>query len=91
MREAHAAGIRAGICGQGPSNHPDFAAFLMGCGIDSISLNLDSFLPAMRHVAAAEAQLRRTAKSSHRVVAAQSAEAGGGEPHSFQPVRDGCR
>ena len=38
IRKAHAAGIKIGICGQGPSNHPDFAAFLVREGIDSISL-----------------------------------------------------
>ncbi len=33
-----------GICGQGPSDHPDFAQFLVAAGIDSISLNPDSVL-----------------------------------------------
>ena len=33
-----------GICGQGPSDHQDFAEWLMGEGIDSISLNPDSVL-----------------------------------------------
>ena len=33
-----------GICGQGPSDHPDFAGWLMEQGIDSISLNPDSVL-----------------------------------------------
>ena len=33
-----------GICGQGPSDHPDFARWLMEQGIDSISLNPDSVL-----------------------------------------------
>ncbi|MFB0835538.1 phosphoenolpyruvate synthase [Arthrobacter halodurans] len=54
IRKAHAAGIKIGICGQGPSNHPDFARFLVGEGIDSISLNPDSFLRTVRHIAAAE-------------------------------------
>ena len=55
IRKAHAAGIKIGICGQGPSNHPDFAAFLVRQGIDSISLNPDSFLRTVRTIAAAEA------------------------------------
>ena len=55
IAEAHAAGIKIGICGQAPSNHPDFAAFLVGEGIDSISLNPDSFAATVRHVAGAEA------------------------------------
>lgn len=52
--KAHAAGIPIGICGQAPSNYPDFAEFLVAEGIDSISLNPDSFLRTIRTVAAAE-------------------------------------
>ncbi len=33
---------KVGICGQGPSDFPDFAQFLLACGIDSISLNPDT-------------------------------------------------
>ena len=33
-----------GICGQGPSDHPDLAKWLMEEGIDSVSLNPDSVL-----------------------------------------------
>jgi pyruvate,water dikinase len=33
-----------GICGQGPSDHPDLARWLMAEGIDSVSLNPDSVL-----------------------------------------------
>jgi len=38
----HAAGKYVGICGQGPSDHPDFARWLMAQGISSISLNPDT-------------------------------------------------
>ena len=31
-----------GICGQAPSDYPEFARFLVECGIDSISLNPDT-------------------------------------------------
>jgi pyruvate, water dikinase len=51
---AHAQGTRVGICGQAPTDHPDFAAFLVDCGIDSISVNPDSFAEVKRAVAAAE-------------------------------------
>ncbi len=54
IEKAHAAGIKVGICGQAPSNYPDFAAFLVGEGIDSISLNPDSFLKTVTYIAAAE-------------------------------------
>ncbi|BCT74800.1 phosphoenolpyruvate synthase [Sinomonas cyclohexanicum] len=56
IRKAHAAGIPIGICGQGPSNHPDFAEFLVGEGIDSISLNPDSVLRTVPIIAEAEAR-----------------------------------
>ncbi|MCG2622174.1 phosphoenolpyruvate synthase [Arthrobacter sp. I2-34] len=54
--KAHAAGIKIGICGQGPSNHPDFAAFLVREGIDSISLNPDTVLKTIPRIAEAERQ-----------------------------------
>ncbi|RKR03429.1 phosphoenolpyruvate synthase [Kushneria sinocarnis] len=38
-------GKYVGICGQGPSDYPDFAAWLMAQGIDSLSLNPDTVLP----------------------------------------------
>ncbi|MDF2445240.1 MAG: Phosphoenolpyruvate synthase/pyruvate phosphate dikinase [Moraxellaceae bacterium] len=38
------AGKYIGICGQGPSDHPDLAKWLMDQGIDSVSLNPDSVL-----------------------------------------------
>ena len=37
-------GRKIGICGQAPSDYPDFAQFLVECGIDSISLNPDTVL-----------------------------------------------
>ncbi len=60
---AHAAGIRIGICGQAPSDHPDFAAFLVGLGIDSISLTPDSFAATAAHVAEAESKSDMTPQS----------------------------
>jgi pyruvate,water dikinase len=43
-----------GICGQAPSDHPDFAAFLVEAGIDSISLNPDSVSQVKQQVAQQE-------------------------------------
>jgi pyruvate,water dikinase len=57
IHKAHAAGIKIGICGQAPSNYPDFAAFLVSEGIDSISLNPDSFLKTVGRIAEAEKRL----------------------------------
>jgi len=44
IRDAKAAGRKIGICGQAPSDYPEFAEFLVQCGIDSISLNPDALL-----------------------------------------------
>ena len=57
IREAGKAGAKIGLCGQAPSDHPEFAAFLVECGIDSISVSPDSFIAVKRQVAAAEAAL----------------------------------
>jgi pyruvate,water dikinase len=43
---AHERGLKVGICGQGPSDFPDFGEFLVRLGIDSISLNPDTVLKA---------------------------------------------
>jgi pyruvate,water dikinase len=56
IQRAHAAGASVGICGQAPSDHPEFAEFLVELGIDSISLNPDSVVDTKRRVAAAEAR-----------------------------------
>ena len=47
-------GRKVGICGQAPSDYPDFAAFLVEAGIDSMSLNPDSVIQVKRSVAKAE-------------------------------------
>lgn len=52
---AHRAGAKVGLCGQAPSDHPEFADFLVGCGIDSISVSPDSFAAIKRRVAMFEA------------------------------------
>jgi pyruvate,water dikinase len=52
---AHESGCKIGLCGQAPSDHPDFARLLVEAGIDSISVNPDSFIPVKGHVARAEA------------------------------------
>lgn len=54
VADAHAVGCKVGICGQAPSDHPEFAEFLVRAGIDSISLNPDSVVPVLQRVAALE-------------------------------------
>ncbi len=56
IASANRTGTKIGICGQAPSDHPEFAAFLVEAGIDSISLNPDSVLGVIRRLAALEAR-----------------------------------
>ena len=50
-------GKKIGICGQAPSDYPEFAQFLTREGIDSISVSQDSLLTTILSVAAAEKTL----------------------------------
>jgi pyruvate,water dikinase len=63
IREAHQAGAKVGLCGEAPSSHPEFAEFLVACGIDSVSVSPDSFISVKQRVAQAEQQ-RRKAKAT---------------------------
>ena len=56
IEDAHAAQRPVGICGQAPSDYPEFAGFLVQAGIDSISVTPDSVPDVLRHVAQAEAR-----------------------------------
>ena len=58
IQTAKEKGKKVGICGQGPSDFPDFAVFLVEQGIDSISLNPDSVLKTMLVVAEAESKMK---------------------------------
>lgn len=57
IRDARAAGRKIGICGQAPSDYPEFARFLVECGIDSLSLNPDALLSTTLAVLEIEASL----------------------------------
>jgi len=59
ITSAQRAGRKVGICGQAPSDHPDFADFLVRAGIDSISLNPDSVVPVKQQVAQTEREMRQ--------------------------------
>jgi pyruvate,water dikinase len=56
LEAAHAAGRKVGICGQAPSDYPDFAAFLVDRGIDSISLSPDALVRTTLQILEAEAR-----------------------------------
>jgi pyruvate,water dikinase len=57
IRRVRARGRKIGICGQAPSDYPEFARFLVRCGIDSISLNPDTVLKTTQDIVAMEQQL----------------------------------
>jgi pyruvate,water dikinase len=48
---------KIGICGQAPSDYPEFAEFLVKRGINSISLNPDTVIQTTRHILETEANL----------------------------------
>jgi len=57
IRKCSARGKYLGICGQGPSDLPDFAEFLVREGIESMSLNPDSVVKTIEHVAEIEERI----------------------------------
>jgi pyruvate, water dikinase len=58
IEKAQQAGRPVGICGEAPSDYPEFATFLVEAGIDSISLNPDSVLEIKQHVAEIEKKMK---------------------------------
>jgi len=54
IEAAKKAGVRIGLCGQAPSDLPDFAAFLVAQGINSISFNPDALLKGIANICKAE-------------------------------------
>jgi len=61
LRSARETGTKVGICGQAPSDYPEFAEFLVREGIDSISLNPDSIIAVRRRVAEVEKEMAQEA------------------------------
>ncbi len=57
IKAAHENGCTVSICGEGPSNLPDFAEFLVRVGIDSISVNNDAVIATRKHVASVEQKI----------------------------------
>lgn len=58
-------GKKIGICGQAPSDYPEFAQFLVERGINSISLNPDTVIQTTHHILETEKALDRTALGTH--------------------------
>ena len=57
IKVAHEHGCTVSICGEGPSNLPDFAEFLVRVGIDSISVNADAVISTRKLVASIEQKM----------------------------------
>jgi len=66
IQRAHQHGTEVGLCGQAPSDYPEFARFLVEAGIDSLSVTPDSFVSVKEQVAAAESTLPHAAWDSTR-------------------------
>ncbi len=62
IRAAKKNKIKIGICGQAPSDYPEFAEFLVEAGIDSMSLNPDTVLSTKARVAKVEKRLQKRQK-----------------------------
>jgi pyruvate,water dikinase len=56
---------KVGICGQAPSDFPEFADYLVECGIDSMSLNPDVVLSTRLNIAEVEKRIRSKTKRKH--------------------------
>jgi pyruvate,water dikinase len=57
IQVAHRHHVKVGLCGQAPSDHPDFAKFLVNSGIDSVSFNPDAMIKGIQNIARAEKEL----------------------------------
>ena len=58
ISKAKKAGVKIGLCGQAPSDFPEFAQFLVEQGIDSISFNPDALLKGIENINMAESKFR---------------------------------
>jgi pyruvate,water dikinase len=57
IRTARECGVKIGICGQGPSDHPDFAQFLVEEGINSVSVTPDSVIKTIKAIHSIEQEV----------------------------------
>ncbi len=64
VKVAKATDTKIGICGQAPSDYPEFAEFLVKEGIDSISLNPDSVIKTTMHILEVEDALQKSGRQS---------------------------
>ena len=62
IEAAKRSGKKIGICGQAPSDYPEFADFLVERGIDSISLNPDTVIQTTQHIIETEKSIKSLAE-----------------------------
>jgi pyruvate,water dikinase len=63
ISKAKDVGIKIGLCGQAPSDFPEFAQFLVENGIDSISFNADALLKGIENITAGGADVEKKKKA----------------------------
>jgi pyruvate,water dikinase len=68
IQTAKECGVKVGICGQGPSDHPDFAQFLTEQGIDSVSVTPDSVIKTIKAIHAVEQEIKKKEKKAVRSI-----------------------
>ncbi|MFO7822971.1 MAG: putative PEP-binding protein, partial [Cyclobacterium sp.] len=54
IQTAKKSGVKIGLCGQAPSDYPEFAGFLVAQGIDSVSFTPDALLKGIENISIAE-------------------------------------
>jgi pyruvate,water dikinase len=86
IEAAHRAGKKIGICGQAPSDYPEFAQFLVQKGISSISLNPDTVLQTTHTILEAEAALPAPAGANGVDASISSRRAGPGKEKQSVPT-----
>ncbi|MGE0562760.1 MAG: phosphoenolpyruvate synthase [Flavobacteriales bacterium] len=60
IEKAKKHGVKIGLCGQAPSDYPEYARFLVECGIDSISFSPDALIKGIENIAKAEKTMLHT-------------------------------
>ncbi|HEY0320223.1 MAG TPA: phosphoenolpyruvate synthase [Pyrinomonadaceae bacterium] len=91
IEAAHRAGKKIGICGQAPSDYPEFARFLVERGITSISLNPDTVIQTTGVILNAEEQLSSNAISKQKNSSRQPTATAGAHAGLYKFMDDGSK
>ncbi len=67
IHNARANGTKIGLCGQAPSDFPEFAQFLVEKGVDSICFNPDALLKGIENINQAEKKVNFYYEQEHQV------------------------